>query len=146
MHLATEDVGGCRNFLALKAIIETHIDSWAPLAASGTKSAFLRGLEAAAHRVGHLIRSSIEREEDQRIGGKRAQMTVVDIHNLHDRAKRFVIGVILKRMFEEKESVGTARPLVFVVLDEPNKYLRVMDGAQSKMSFSTWLSAVAALE
>ncbi len=29
---------------------------------------------------------------------------------------------MLKRMFEEKESLGTARPLVFVVLDELNKY------------------------
>ena len=45
-------------------------------------------------------------------------MSVVDIHALHDRAKRFVVGAVLKRMFEEKESLGTSRPLVFVVLDE----------------------------
>ena len=49
-------------------------------------------------------------------------MSVVDIHALHDRAKRFVVGAVLKRMFEEKESLGTSRPLVFVVLDELNKY------------------------
>jgi DNA helicase HerA-like ATPase len=49
-------------------------------------------------------------------------MSVVDIHSLHDRAKRFVVGAVLKRMFEEKEALGTARPLVFVVLDELNKY------------------------
>ncbi|HSD67080.1 MAG TPA: ATP-binding protein, partial [Vicinamibacteria bacterium] len=48
--------------------------------------------------------------------------SVVDIHALHDRAKRFVVGALLKRLFEEKESLGTARPLVFVVLDELNKY------------------------
>ena len=53
---------------------------------------------------------------------KRRQLSVVDIHALHDRAKRFVVGAVLKRMFEEKESLGTARPLVFVVLDELNKY------------------------
>ena len=47
---------------------------------------------------------------------------MIDIHHLHDRAKRFVVGAVLKRMFEEKESLGTARPLVFVVLDELNKY------------------------
>jgi DNA helicase HerA-like ATPase len=47
---------------------------------------------------------------------------VVDIHNLHDRAKRFVVGVMLRRMFEDKERMGTAKPLVFVVLDELNKY------------------------
>src|SRR5262249_36114880 len=57
-----------------------------------------------------------------RIDWRRAQVTVIDIHNLHDRAKRFVIGVVLKKMFEEKESTGSARPLVFVVLDELNKY------------------------
>ena len=34
----------------------------------------------------------------------------------------FVVGVLLKRMMEEKERRGSARPLVFVVLDELNKY------------------------
>ena len=54
--------------------------------------------------------------------GAAAQLSVIDIHDLHDRAKRFVVGAVLKRMFEDKESLGTARPLVFVVLDELNKY------------------------
>jgi len=49
-------------------------------------------------------------------------VTVIDIHNLHDRAKRFVTGVVLKRMLEDKEASGSARPLTFVVLDELNKY------------------------
>jgi DNA helicase HerA-like ATPase len=47
---------------------------------------------------------------------------VVDLHNLPDRAQRFVVGVILKTEFERKERAGTARPLLFVVLDELNKY------------------------
>ena len=47
---------------------------------------------------------------------------MIDIHNLHDRAKRFVVGVVVKRMFEEKERTGNARPLTFLVLDELNKY------------------------
>ena len=51
-----------------------------------------------------------------------AQVTVVDIHNLNDRAKRFVVGVVLRRAFERKERSGQARPLQFVVLDELNKY------------------------
>ncbi|MGE5828110.1 MAG: ATP-binding protein [Micromonosporaceae bacterium] len=51
-----------------------------------------------------------------------AQVTVVDLHNLPDRAQRFVVGVILKTEFERKERAGTARPLLFVVLDELNKY------------------------
>jgi len=45
-----------------------------------------------------------------------------DLHNLHDRAKRFVVGSILRRTFDDKERAGTARPLLFVVLDELNKY------------------------
>ena len=50
------------------------------------------------------------------------QVTVVDIHNLNDRAKRFVVGVVLRQAFEAKERSGTAEPLQFVVLDELNKY------------------------
>jgi uncharacterized protein len=33
-----------------------------------------------------------------------------------------VVGATLKRMFDEKESLGTAEPLVFILLDELNKY------------------------
>ena len=51
-----------------------------------------------------------------------AQVTVVDLHNLHDRAKRFVVGVTLRRAFDDKEQTGSAKPLLFVVLDELNKY------------------------
>lgn len=122
MNLVNLDVTRCKTFIDLKNIIEANLDTWASVAAPGTRAAFLRRLEAAAYRVGHLIRGEIERQDAHRIDWKRAQVTVIDIHNLHDRAKRFVIGVVLKRMFEEKEAVGTARPLVFVVLDELNKY------------------------
>ena len=73
--------------------------------------------------MGHLIRGQdVGRREQHRLDWRRAQTTVIDIHALHDRAKRFVVGAILKRMFEEKETLGTAEPLVFVVLDELNKY------------------------
>jgi hypothetical protein len=43
------------------------------------------------------------------------QVTVIDIHNLPDRAKRFVVGVV-RRLVEQKEEMGTGRPLVFLVL------------------------------
>jgi DNA helicase HerA-like ATPase len=98
-------------------------EEWAGFAASGTVAAFERRLAAAARHVGHLIRGrDVGAREDHRLDWRRAQTTVVDIHNLHDRAKRFVVGATLKRMFEEKEGLGTAEPLVFVVLDELNKY------------------------
>src|SRR5258708_28896670 len=34
----------------------------------------------------------------------------------------FVVGSTLKRIMEQKELQGTSRPLIFVVLDELNKY------------------------
>ena len=49
-------------------------------------------------------------------------MTVVDLHNLNDRAKRFVVGVTLRRAFEDKERFGQSEELLMVVLDELNKY------------------------
>jgi hypothetical protein len=120
-QLAHEDVSGLGTFSELVEFIEGNLDTWAGAAAPGTRAAFQRRLEAAGFRVGHLIRGNIA-GTDHRIDWHREQVTVIDIHNLHDRAKRFVIGVVLKRMFEEKEAAGTARPLVFVVLDELNKY------------------------
>jgi DNA helicase HerA-like ATPase len=86
-------------------------------------AAFERRLSAAVRHVGHLIRGrDVGRRDQHRLDWRRAQTTVIDIHGLHDRAKRFVVGATLKRMFEEKEGLGTAEPLVFVVLDELNKY------------------------
>ncbi len=98
-------------------------EEWARPAAAGTVAAFERRLHAAAKHVGHLIRGKDVGKRDAHVlDWRRKQLSVVDIHGLHDRAKRFVVGAVLKRMFEEKESPGTARPLVFVVLDELNKY------------------------
>ena len=86
-------------------------------------AAFERRLHAAARHVGHLVRGTdVGKREDHRLDWRRRQLSVIDIHALHDRAKRFVVGAVLKRMFEDKESLGTSRPLVFVVLDELNKY------------------------
>jgi hypothetical protein len=130
LDAATVEVGGtrCTNFDELVDAIAAMTDpdlggTWGGRAAGGTVQAFLRRLEAAAPHVGQLIRG--EDSEDvaaHRIDWQREQVTVVDIHRLHDRAKRFVVGAVLKRMFEEKEARGAARPLVFVVLDELNKY------------------------
>jgi DNA helicase HerA-like ATPase len=121
VELARPDVSVLATFDDLVGLIRGNIDAWANSAAIGTRGAFIRRLEAAAYRVGHLIRGGTP-DQTARIDWRRAQVTVIDIHNLHDRAKRFVIGVVLKKMFEEKENTGSARPLVFVVLDELNKY------------------------
>ncbi len=88
----------------------------------GTVNAFIRRLLSAKSRLSPLIRADIAERRHHVVSTSDAQVTVVDLHNLHDRAQRFVVGVTLKRLFDEKERTGSARPLVFVVLDELNKY------------------------
>jgi uncharacterized protein len=97
------------------------LDRMIPNAAAGTLDAFRRRLHAAAQHMGHLVRGDRETAR-HRIDWQAHQTTVVDIHTLHDTAQMFVVGVLLKRMMQDKEIQGTARPLVFVVLDELNKY------------------------
>jgi DNA helicase HerA-like ATPase len=98
------------------------LDAMVPGAvASGTLDAFRRRLHAAAQHMGHLVRGT-QAARHLAIKWAEHQVTVVDIHTLHSTAQMFVVGVLLKRMMEEKEARGTARPLVFVVLDELNKY------------------------
>lgn len=109
-------------FEELATFISARLEEWAGGYTAGTRAAFERRLMSAVTRVGHLIRGGVENVEEHTINWQRSQVTVIDIHNLHDRAKRFVIGVVLRRMFEDKESRGVRVPLAFVVLDELNKY------------------------
>jgi len=98
-------------------------DIWDPPATtSGTINAFIRRLLSSQRGLGHLIRADIPIRERHTVRTSDAQVTVVDLHNLPDRAKRFVVGVTVRRAFDEKEASGAARPLLFVVLDELNKY------------------------
>ena len=99
---------------------EATMGEWAGRAiGAGTINAFLRRLHGAQKHVEHLVRGDLGTSGQIR---RDKQITVVDIHNLNDRAKRFVVGVVLQRMFEQKEQAGTADPRTFVVLDELNKY------------------------
>ena len=116
-----------RSFDDLCALIEQSVTAenptWCGHASSATISAFLRRLDSARFHCGHLIRGEEADDPDShRINWDENQVSVIDIHNLHDRAKRFVVGVVVKRLFEQKEATGSARPLVFLVLDELNKY------------------------
>lgn len=120
--LRPENHRGVDSFEALAELIEAREREWSGAMAAGTVAAFLRRLQSAVMRVGHLIRGGMENPDRHTIHWEKAQVTVIDIHNLHDRAKRFVIGIVLKRMFEDKERKGASRPLAFVVLDELNKY------------------------
>jgi DNA helicase HerA-like ATPase len=92
--------------------------------AQATQDAFLRRLHAAGEAAGHLIRRTDNEDEEARyrIDWQAGQVNVIDIHNLPDRAKRFVVGVVLKQMMADKDRTGQRKPLAFVVLDELNKY------------------------
>ena len=99
-----------------------ELGPWAGRAITGgTVNAFLRRLHGATRHLRHLIRADVARPDQHSVAFDH-QVTVVDIHNLNDRAQRFVVGVLLRRAFDAKERAGTARPLQLIVLDELNKY------------------------
>lgn len=115
------------SFDELVEYIITELDddasNWRGRMAEGTIAAFQRRLESARFRVGHLIwGKEAEKPQAHRIDWEASQVTVIDIHNLHDRAKRFVTGVVIKKLFEHKERQGQRLPLTFLVLDELNRY------------------------
>jgi DNA helicase HerA-like ATPase len=116
-----------RDFDALCELIHGELDdshsAWRGRVSDATVAAFQRRLDAARFRMGHLVWGrQAENPSVHRIDWEGAQVTVVDIHNLHDRAKRFVTGVVIKRLFEHKERMGRREPLAFLVLDELNRY------------------------
>jgi hypothetical protein len=89
--------------------------------AAGTWAAFQRRLRGAGAHLGHLVRGENE-ARNRSIEWRTHQVTVVDIHALHQTAQMFVVGVVLKRLMHDKEQQATGRPLVYVLLDELNKY------------------------
>jgi uncharacterized protein len=91
-------------------------------AVTGSVNALLRRMRSAVKALSPVIRGDLAHRGERSITTSRAQVTVVDLHNLPDRAQRFVVGVTLRGEFARKERQGTARPLMFVVLDELNKY------------------------
>jgi DNA helicase HerA-like ATPase len=128
-HDATVVLGGypVRDFRelcdAITANVEDDGSPWRGRLSDATVAAFVRRLDAARFRMGHLIWGrEAEKPDAHRIDWEANQVTVVDIHNLHDKAKRFVTGVVIKRLFEHKERMGRREPLAFLVLDELNRY------------------------
>jgi hypothetical protein len=60
--------------------------------------------------MGHLV-SGHSTARGKQIDWSAQQVTVVDIHSLHSTAQMFVVGVLLKRMMEQKEQQGSSKPL-----------------------------------
>lgn len=116
------------SFPELVKLIEDRVNAddtrglWAGSAiGQGTVNAFLRRLFGAGRHVEQLIRGGVGSEAKHTVDLER-QVSVVDLHNLHDRAQRFVVGVMLRKVFEEREARGRGDDLLCVVLDELNKY------------------------
>jgi DNA helicase HerA-like ATPase len=119
----------CRSYAELVDLIIERVSDdltrpqWAgPAMVSGSVGAFIRRLAASVRPLRPLVRGDIDRPAGHRVNTEGQQVTVVDLHALPDRAKRFVVGVTLRREFDRKEATGQPRPELFVVLDELNKY------------------------
>jgi len=86
---------------------------------------FLRKFEHAVQYVSPMVVNPDllegEDREQFKVDWRSSLLSVVGINNLHTVAQMFVVGSILKKLFKEKEKVGRT-PVVYVVLDELNKY------------------------
>ena len=95
---------------------------WAgPVTGIGTVNAFVRRLRSSLRSLSAIVRADLTGTPRRRISTADQQVTVVDLHNLHERAQRFVVGVVLAAEAARKESAGPGG-LLFTMIDELNKY------------------------
>jgi DNA helicase HerA-like ATPase len=95
---------------------------WAgPVTGTGTINAFLRRLRSSLKPLRTLVRGDLADSPGRRVSTEGQQVTVVDLHNLPERAQRFVVGVVLAAETARKEAAGPGG-LLFTMIDELNKY------------------------
>jgi uncharacterized protein len=95
---------------------------WAgPVTGVGTINAFVRRLRSSLRPLRAIIRADLSDTPNRPISTQNHQVTVVDLHNLHERAQRFVVGVVLAAETARKEDAGPGG-LLFTMIDELNKY------------------------
>jgi hypothetical protein len=106
--------------------VDNEDQSWLARNAAATGQALIRRMWGIADDVSHLIRGDLPPDQ---IGKYRldplaadCQLTICDINKLGAKAQMFVVGVTLRKLFLEKERRGAKDPVVFIVLDELNKY------------------------
>ena len=97
----------------------------------GTINAFLRRLRSSQRALNDLIRGDLPDPSGtsgptgavrgREITTDGQQVTVIDLHNLPERAQRFVVGVVLAAETARKEAAGPGS-LLFTMIDELNKY------------------------
>jgi DNA helicase HerA-like ATPase len=95
---------------------------WAgPVTGTGTINAFLRRLRSSLKPLRTIVRGDLVDTPGRRVSTDNQQVTVVDLHNLPERAQRFVVGVVLAAETARKEAAGPGG-LLFTMIDELNKY------------------------
>jgi DNA helicase HerA-like ATPase len=101
---------------------EASRPQWAgPVTGTGTVNAFIRRLKSSQRPLSSIIRADVVSGGRRSISTQDQQLTVVDLHNLHERAQRFVVGVVLAAETARKEDAGPGG-LLFTMIDELNKY------------------------
>jgi DNA helicase HerA-like ATPase len=101
---------------------EATRSDWAgPVTGVGTINAFIRRLRSSLRPLRPIIRADVTGTPRRQISTQDQQVTVVDLHNLHERAQRFVVGVVLAAETARKEDAGPGG-LLFTMIDELNKY------------------------
>lgn len=134
-HLEVEPYGDhgketIETFNDLIAFLQDKVDNddqrWLARNKEGTGQAMMRRLWGIRNDVGHLIRGDLDPAQMAKYAldplAPDCQLTIADINKLPSRAQMFVVGVLLRKLFIEKERRGAKDPVVFIVLDELNKY------------------------
>lgn len=118
----------CRTYASLVELIidrlndDTTRADWAgPVTGAGTINAFVRRLRSSLKALGPILRGDLPDTGRRRVSTLNQRVTVVDLHNLPERAQRFVVGVVLAAETARKEAAGPGN-LLFTMIDELNKY------------------------
>jgi DNA helicase HerA-like ATPase len=110
----------------LQEKVDAEDQRWLARNAGGTAQAMVRRLWGIKDDVSHLLRGDLGPEQFAKYKldplASECQVTVADLNKLAPRAQMFVVGVLLRKLFLEKEKRGAKDPVVFIVLDELNKY------------------------
>ena len=124
---ATIDGQLCRTYEELVDLIVDRVTDdntasiWAGPVGAGTVNAFVRRLRGSQRSLAGLIRGDLTDSPTRRVSTDNQQVTVIDLHNLSERAQRFVVGVVLAAETARKEAAGPGG-LLFTMLDELNRY------------------------
>lgn len=114
------------DFISDKVSDDLTRPDWAgPAVGMGTVNAFIRRLRSSQKPLTPILRGDLTTVTDKpvprQISTAGQQVTVVDLHNLPERAQRFVVGVVLSAETTRKEAAGPGG-LLFTMIDELNKY------------------------